>query len=373
MRKILKIVLVFSFAAVILAGCATQSAYFRLDSTLQKEIRVFGKTDYLSLDRVCDTYGITREWDPYIQTALLRKGSNTIVIRAGGDRILLNGNFEKIDKPILLREGVVFVPVSFVREKIGPIALSAPAQRREPPQREDRKFFVKTIVIDAGHGGHDAGAISRRMRLREKNLALKLAKKLKSNLEREGFKVIMTRDRDIYVPLKKRAAIANNSGADLFVSVHINASRSRSLSGFECYYLSNATDDNARAVEALENASLRLGESAAAEHSSALDKTLWDMALTENRAESAGLAGYICDAVGNASVIKVRGVKSARFYVLKYTRMPSVLIETCYMSNIYDEKKLKDEAFLDKMADAYTKGILKYRGEYERTGGFTNT
>ena len=111
-------------------------------------------------------------------------------------------------------------------------------------------------------------------------MALTLVKKVKSLLEDAGIGVIMTRGNDTFIPLPKRAEIANASGADLFVSIHINASRSRSARGFECYHLSSATDDNTRALEAFENSSLKLGENADAERSSRLDKTLWDMTLT---------------------------------------------------------------------------------------------
>ncbi|EFK96693.1 protein containing Cell wall hydrolase/autolysin, catalytic domain, partial [sediment metagenome] len=226
-------------------------------------------------------------------------------------------------------------------------------------------------VLDPGHGGNDPGAIGGRTRCKEKDMTLAMARKLKSALEAAGIRVIMTRNSDVFIPLGKRARIANNSGADLFVSVHFNASRSRSLRGFECYFLSNATDDNARALEAAENASLKLGEGAEAERSRRLDRTLWDMTLTENRRESSLLSAYICESVKDNIDIGNRGIRTARFYVLKYTRLPSVLVECGYISNRYDEIKLKDPEFTDGLARAIARGILKYKDEYESTEGFT--
>ena len=227
-------------------------------------------------------------------------------------------------------------------------------------------------MIDPGHGGRDAGALGRRYRLREKEAALSIARKVRTRLETAGLRVIMTRDDDRFIPLPQRVEIADKNGADLFVSVHINASKTKKLNGFECYFLSDATDDNAMALEAIENAYTRIGEGAQIEHSKPLDKTLWDMALTENRAESAALAGSICTAIDKSAVTKNRGIRSARFFVLKNNHIPSVLVEVGYISNRSDEKKIQDSEFHDKIADGVASGILEYKKEYERTQGFTD-
>ena len=109
------------------------------------------------------------------------------------------------------------------------------------------------------------------------------------------------------------------------------------------------------------------------EHSRPLDKTLWDMALTEDRLESSELAGYICDSINESLAMGDRGVKTARFYVLKHTNIPAVLVESGYISNKYEELKLKDPEFLDRLAESVAQGILRYKREYERTEGFTRT
>jgi N-acetylmuramoyl-L-alanine amidase len=144
------------------------------------------------------------------------------------------------------------------------------------------------------------------------------------------------------------------------------------MRGFECYYLSNATDDTARALQAFEDSSLKLSDSADAMHSSQLDRTLWDMSLTENRKESGELAGYICSSVEDSLVIRNQGVRTARFYVLKNTTIPSVLVEAGYLSNRLEELQLKDPAVLDRLAEAVARGILRYKKRYEETEGFTN-
>ncbi len=367
--KLYKLIIILA-AVTFLAGCATRSAYFKLDSSLQKDIRTLGGTEYLPLAKVCGFYGLDYKWDTIVRTATIQKGNDKVILRADGGRALVNGEMVKLDRPAAMSGGALLVPVSFVKSNLGRMA--GYVRPEKIPQIEGpKRFTIKAIVIDAGHGGKDPGAIGRRSRSKEKDLTLRVARKLRDILQDAGIKVTMTRDSDVFIPLQRRSRIANESGADLFVSVHINASRTRSLSGFECYYLSNATDDNARAIEAFENSSLRMNESASAEHSKLLDKTLWDMALTENRIESAELASYICDAVDSSFVMGNRGIRSARFYVLKYTNIPAVLVEAGYLSNKYEELKLKDPEFLERIAESVADGILKYKIEYERTEGFT--
>lgn len=357
---------------VFISGCAAQSPYLKLDPSLNKDIRVFNDVQYVPLLKLCETYGIDWRWDSVLRTAVITKNGR-IVLRAGSDRILINDDGKKLSGPVVFTNGAVYVPMSFVRSDLGRI-VSARAEERaekEPTAKPIGKYAIRSIVLDAGHGGKDAGAVGRRLRLKERDLTLAITKKLKAILENNGIRVTMTRDSDVFIPLPQRANIANSSGADLFVSVHVNASRSRSMNGFECYYLSEATDDNARALEAFENATLKTDDGTVLQHSNTLDKTLWDMKLTENRRESAQLASHICRAVENNLTTRNRGIKTARFYVLKYTRIPSVLVEAGYISNKFEELKFRDDAYLDRMADVIAKGILAYRDEYERTEGFT--
>ncbi|MDO8525133.1 MAG: N-acetylmuramoyl-L-alanine amidase [Candidatus Omnitrophota bacterium] len=369
--KYFRIILSIICAVAFLSGCAAQVSHFRLDASLAKDIRMLDGSGYIALDKICDFYSLDYKYDSFTRTATIHKGLNRLIIRAEGERALVNGEMVKLDKPAALNGNILFVPLSFVRNNLGPVIGYTVPARLPAEEARPKKWAIRTIIIDPGHGGSDPGAIGRRRRVKEKDLTLRLARKLKYLLEAADIKAVMTRDSDIFIPLPRRSEIANKSAADLFVSVHINASRNKGMRGFECYYLSNATDDNARALEAFENSSLKVDEEASAEHSRSLDKTLWDMTLTENRLESAELAGYICDSVDESLLIGNRGIRSARFYVLKHTNLPAVLVETGYMSNKFEELKLKDPDFLDRMAEAIAKGILRYKKEYERTEGFT--
>lgn len=361
-------------AVIFVSGCAAQAPYLKIGPSLQASIRTFDNVQYFPLVKLCEAYDIEYKWDTFLQTAALIKNGK-IILRAGSDRILVNGEYRKLSSPVVFANSTVYVPASFIRSDLGFIVGARPAAekpREKPPvARPSGRYTIKTIVLDAGHGGRDPGAMGRRSRIKEKDLTLPITKKLRNILEDHGIKVIMTRDSDVFVSLRERARIANSSGAELFISIHINASRSRMMNGFECYYLSEATDDNARALEAFENVGLKTDENTVLEHSSALDKTLWDMKLTENRRESAQLAGFICNSVDNSLVARNRGVKTARFYVLKMTRIPAVLVETGYISNKFEELKFRDNTYVDRITDVIAKGILSYKDEYERTEGFT--
>lgn len=374
MKRIYRL-LFTAFLVALVSGCATRSSYLRLDQSLQSDVRNIKGYQYLPLTRLCDAYGLNCKWDTIARTATVTGRSNTIVLRSDSDRVLINGVVSRIDRPAVFCDGALFVPVSFARYGTTPVygraAPEAPVATA-PEAAAPKRFSIRTIVLDTGHGGKDAGAVGKKYGSMEKDIALILSKKVKEELESRGIRVIMTRSGDNYVSLEKRTDVANKSSADIFVSIHVNASRSRSLRGFECYYLSNATDDNARALEAFEDSSLKLDSEASAEHSSRLDKTLWDMALTENRAESGELAGYICRSVEESSLINNRGVRTARFYVLKHTHIPSVLVEAGYISHGIEEQKLKQPQFLDSLADAIARGILRYKERYENTDGFTN-
>ncbi|NQT46933.1 MAG: N-acetylmuramoyl-L-alanine amidase [Candidatus Omnitrophica bacterium] len=240
-----------------------------------------------------------------------------------------------------------------------------------PPPPAAKKYTIERVVIDPGHGGKDPGATGRGG-LKEKTIVLDIAQRLSRRLEGRGIDITITRNSDTFISLWSRANIANKRDADFFISIHANAARSRRAQGFEVYYLSEATDDSARALAQVENASLEYEDSSVDKYTTDLEATLWDLELTENRVESIELAKIVsneaCDILG----CKERGVKSARFYVLKHSRCPAILVEVGFVTNKNEEMKLKDAAYRDKIAEGLAEGILAYRREFERTNGFTN-
>ncbi len=228
--------------------------------------------------------------------------------------------------------------------------------------------MIQTIVVDAGHGGRDNGAVSPGGLL-EKDVNLEFARRVRDGLVGTGVSVILTRDRDTFVPLPVRTQVANEKRADLFVSIHANASESRSLKGFEICYLSDPSTDHAEAVRRAESLSGVTRTEAIRESDSYLKAALWDLKDAENRRDALHLAGSIGDMAQHSVPIGAKRLRTANFYVLKWTECPAVLVELAYLSNRSDESKLRSERYRRRMAAAIVDGILKFKREYERSPG----
>jgi N-acetylmuramoyl-L-alanine amidase len=228
-----------------------------------------------------------------------------------------------------------------------------------PPATPSRPKPIETICIDPGHGGEDLGAIGR-SKLQEKSVTLQISLKLKQLIEsRTGLRVIMTRDKDSEVSLNTRASIANNQRAQMFISIHANSSFRKSAYGSETFFVSlQATDQESLELAQKENQNMEdPGESIKNDE---LKMILWNMAQTEHIRESSKLAEYIQNELNELLGTRNRGVKQAPFRVLMRTAMPAVLIETAFISNASEERKLQSEEFLDKIAFAIYNGVSKF-------------
>ena len=220
------------------------------------------------------------------------------------------------------------------------------------------------IVIDPGHGGVETGATGP-SGTQEKDLALDLARRLKIALEKEaGASVVLTRDEDRLVSLDERAAIANHNRAELFLSVHLNASKRRGAVGAETYFLApESTDDEARTLAALENRASGVGEAPAAqqrEGDRSLDLILWDLAQNQYLAESGRLAESVQKELNVLAGTKDRGVRQAPFRVLMGATMPAILVEAGFVTNPEEEARFKDPAYLDRVVDAVVRAVQGY-------------
>jgi N-acetylmuramoyl-L-alanine amidase len=222
-------------------------------------------------------------------------------------------------------------------------------------------------VVDPGHGGDQEGAISPAGD-REKDVALEIARRVAARLKALGGRVILTRTGDIAVPLANRAAIANAIRADLFVSVHLNsmptAEARRETTGIETYFLSaDATDANARAVAARENADRLAGEPVhdPADPVAAILEDLQDQAALQG---SSRLAHAVHERLVAAVGGEDRGVKQAPFYVLAGARMPAVLLEVGFISQ--EDAKLRTPAYQDRIAAAVAEGVAAFRAPVRR-------
>ena len=225
---------------------------------------------------------------------------------------------------------------------------------------------LRTIVLDAGHGGHDPGAQGP-TGLQEKDVALDVTRRVaKLVQEKLDVKVRLSRDGDYFVPLRDRTSFANKERADLFVSIHANAHREAANEGVETYFLSSeATDSAARHVAALENSVVQLETPAARGKMDVVKSILWELAQSQFQLESSRLAETVQDSMTQALRIPSRGVKQAGFYVLGGAAMPAILIEIGFVTNPREERKLKDSRYRDEIARAIFEGIADYKRSTE--------
>jgi len=220
---------------------------------------------------------------------------------------------------------------------------------------------LRTVVIDPGHGGAETGAQGPGGAF-EKDVTLQIARKLRAMLVNSlGLQVFLTRDRDEDVDLDTRTSVANNYKADLFISIHANASRARAAAGTEVYFLSyQASDEESRRLAQAEGA-IAPPVDPVAGAAPDLALILWDMAQAEHLEESSSLASRIQEEVAVVRGSEGRGVKQAPFRVLVGAAMPAVLVEVAFISNPDEEKLLTSDAFQTKVATALMRGIARYR------------
>jgi len=226
---------------------------------------------------------------------------------------------------------------------------------------------VSRIVIDPGHGGRDYGAPGYLKGVHEKHVTLQIARKLAQLIREElECEVFLTRNGDRFLTLEERTAIANTKNADLFISIHTNSHKDRRAYGIETYFLNLATDDDAIRVAAMENAT-------STKNISDLQTILYDLMQNAKINESSRLAGNVQVSVVTHlksrrwSRIKDKGVKQAPFYVLLGAQMPAILVETGFISNPRECKRLVDPQYQKRVSEAIVMGVKKYIQEITPT------
>lgn len=231
--------------------------------------------------------------------------------------------------------------------------------------KPDMNFVKRRIVLDPGHGGHDPGAVGPK-NLYEKDVVLDIALKLKKVLMEDPFnEVFLTRERDIFIPLEERTAMANKKNADLFVSIHANASPRREAKGIETYLLNWTDDEEAIRVAARENAISLKKMRAMNRQVDIVDVIKSDLIRENKRDESIKLANYIQRSLisnldSDTKHVLNLGVKQALFYVLFGAKMPSVLVEVSFISNPEEERLLSNDAYRTEIAKGIAKGLNTY-------------
>ena len=302
-----------------------------------KQIEVDGRT-YIALTTVAEHFGMHGYW--------LEEGTICgLSSRQTKLEITKNSRFIQINRmPIYLGfstvnlENELFLAVADYRHVLQPILT---------PQFFDARPKIRRVMIDVGHGGKDTGARNGIYGLLEKNLNLDVALRLKRLLEKSGVQVKLTRNRDVYLPLEQRSSLANQFRADLFISLHFNSAASPEPSGFEVFALTpRGQPSTKRPRPTAQDAKQFPGNR----------YDPWNMlaAYHVERALVQGLGG------------PDRGVKRARFSVLKYLNCPGVLVELGFLSHVETAKKLRSADFRQLIAQSLHEGILTYRERLQR-------
>ena len=249
------------------------------------------------------------------------------------------------------------------------ILRSSPAT--PPPRTHGRKREV-TVMIDPGHGGEDPGAVGP-TGLYEKDVVLAIARMLKQRIDRQpGMRALLTRDADFFVPLNTRVLKARRAQADLFVSIHADAFTRRSANGSSVYALSNrgASSTSAKWLANKENAADLIGGINLGSQDRAIAKVLLDLSTTAQINDSLKLGSQILNEIGRINRLHKPQVEQAGFAVLKAPDIPSILVETAFISNPTEERKLRTSAYQGQMAAAIHTGILAY---FDQNPALANT
>jgi N-acetylmuramoyl-L-alanine amidase len=218
---------------------------------------------------------------------------------------------------------------------------------------------VHRIVIDPGHGGKDPGTVNRILGVQEKDITLDIGKRLNAILnEHKEFEIILTRPRDVYVPLEERAAIANSNQGDIFISIHTNSAPRLSARGVESYYLNMTADPRAMEVAAQENA---MSSKSMADMRTILDQILQNSKISESRILSQFIqSSMVANLQRKYDAIEDLGVKKAPFYVLLGAQMPSALIEVSFLSHRAEAERLNSPEYRQAVAAGLYLGIINF-------------
>lgn len=334
MKRFYLLVIILFFTA-----CATTSSRYA--------DRGSGQSDFVYIGDFCKKHNLQYDFDTLDDVVKIFSGGKDIRLILNSNVVYFNGSISTLSGAPQYLSGKLFVPRDLEK-----IILSREAVFTKSI------FVIKTVVIDPGHGGKDPGAISCRG-MKEKDLNLKIAKYLKEELEASGFKVILTRDRDVYISLQSRVNIAKRHNADIFISIHGNSNRSKRIRGAEVYYLSpNRLNSQERALKLAKEEKFCLKTV-----NPDTEAILWDLLLTKNYALSVELSHSLYFSFKNLG-FSVRSPKKAPFYVLRLAYVPSVLVETGYLSNKYEERWLRKVSYQKQIAEAIALAVVSMNKQY---------
>lgn len=337
-------------------GCAGKSIN---TSSLQKGVY---------LNDILNRYHFSLYWDSIDQVVTLSSDVEADIRLMEGSSIVYWGEREVLlDAEVKIVKSRVVVPLDFkqkILDKISvmPMVSVVNTRREKKYDKPKRLVKIKEIIIDPGHGGRDPGAISR-SGIEEKDVVLDIALQLKKLLIKKGLSVNLTREDDTFISLARRTEIASERKAQLFVSIHANSSRYRNVSGLEVYSLKELDSLEKNELQRLENQRLLFSRLQMQKKSPVLENIISDMLYGFKRSQSDELADVMGMRTSRRVKTKNRGVKYARFFVLRNTLIPAVLVEVGFLSNPREEKMLRNEAYRFKIAQGLAQSILEYAAD----------
>ena len=313
----------------------------------------------IPLEDICNRYHVTWQWDGVTQVVLMEYRGNISKALVGSSTVLIGQQQIILSAPLRRENSTIYVPEDFETKVLAPFGV--PIIGLSSVGSSSR---VHVIVIDAGHGGKDRGTMSPSGGMDEKEIVLDVAKRLRSLLDGAGIKVIMTRDTDDFISLPERTVITSRSSADLFISIHVNSNQDHAVSGLLVYYLDSIPRRDLNEGQRRENARIFLG-SLNANDSSTMQAIVTDMMDTVKTSQSQRLARSIVREAREEPGIKVRGdgIRLCRFFVVRNTLVPAVLVETGFLSNHQEHNKLISPSYRQKIAEIIARGVLDYANE----------
>lgn len=314
--------------------------------------RVSGQL-YVPFSAVVEAYGLFG-YDYDGRDYLFRSRECRIILSPSSSEVEINGLRLQLDSPVKKIDGQLFVPIYLAIHTLPDIF---PARPRSPLPVPEPRERPPLIVIDPGHGGEDTGAIGVDGAL-EKEVVLSISRLVRSLLEVRGYRVIMTRDGDIHVPLPSRVTLANAASGDLFVSIHSNAAANLLARGPETFYYASASDLAAAELARLENL---LADPSELDGVGDIIESSY-VVSADRIEESRKLAGMVQRNLAVLSPENDRGVRTARFFVLRHTRMPAILVEAGFLTNRIEAGLLADLDYQKRIAEAIASGIDGYLG-----------
>ncbi len=308
-----------------------------------------------SLDDLCKHYNIQWQFDSVTQVVFLTYKDHKAKAMVGSPVVLLGQTKITLNAPLRRRNSTIYVPEDFESKVIG----SFGAVRLKVGYSVDSSSLkIRTIVIDAGHGGKDPGAKGFGG-VKEKEVTLDIAKRVKHLLQEAGLKVIMTRESDTYPTLEERSQIASKKEVDFFVSIHANSMPSRKTQGIEVYYVktTNKRDLDEEQRQKNEKTFFRSLKTVPQNN---LQAIVSDMMYQNKVAESGKMAMRLVHNMSGDLNTPNRGARHCRYFVVRNTLQPAVLIETGFLTNKQEEKRLNSSEYRQKMAESIVRTIIAY-------------